>query len=261
MELMEKLNFIKVRCEEHLFVLTLARPEKRNAFSPTMVSEIAYALEIANHDPVIRLIQIEAEGPVFCAGMDLKAFADPMVDVENPHIPKVEKSLAELFAGLEKPSICVVRGDVIAGGFLIALSCTYVFAMPQVRFSLPEVKIGLFPFQVLALLLEYMPERKAMDLCIRGRSFSAEEALEKGLLYGILDSSEDELQALKKDILENAPLAISRGFRALQKLKESPEQDRYVFLLDELAKLRETADFKEGMAAMRDKRNGEWKNS
>lgn len=258
---MEKLNFIKVRREQYVFILTLARPEKRNAFSPTMVSEIAYALEIANNDPDVRLIQVEAEGPVFCAGMDLKAFEDPTVDIGNPDIPNVGKSLAELFAQLNKPSICVVRGDVIAGGFLIALSCTYLFATPDVRFALPEVNIGLFPFQVLALLLEYMPERKAMDLCIRGGSFSAKEALEKQLLYAVLEQGEAELEALKDVIVANAPLAISRGFEALRHLKKNPQADNYAFLLDELAKLRKTADFQEGMAAMRDKRKGHWKNS
>lgn len=257
---MEKLNFVKVNREEHVFTLTLARSEKRNAFSPTMVSEIAYALDEANQDPEVRLIQIEAEGPVFCAGMDLKAFEDPAIDIPNPNIPKVKKSLAEVFAGLDKPSICVVRGDVIAGGFLIALSCTYLFACPQVRFSLPEVKIGLFPFQVLALLLEYMPERKAMDLCIQGKSFSAEEALQQGLLYGVLDGNEVRLDELKRSIVDNAPLAITRGFIALRKLKENRFKEQYAFLLDELAALRQTADFKEGMEAMRNKRKAIWRN-
>lgn len=258
---MEKLNFIKVRIEQHVFNLTLARSDKRNAFSPTMVNEIAYALNLANSNPDIRLVQIEAEGPVFCAGMDLKAFEDPTVDIGNPAIPKVEKSLAEIFACLDKPSICVVRGDVIAGGFLIALSCTYLFALPHVRFSLPEVKIGLFPFQVLALLMEYMPERKAMDLCIRGSSFSAQEALDKGILYGVLDVEETALVELRETILKNAPLAIARGYGALRRLKERGFDDKYSFLLDALADLRRSDDFKEGMDAMRDKRNANWKNS
>ncbi|MNT17119.1 Carnitinyl-CoA dehydratase [compost metagenome] len=198
---------------------------------------------------------------MFCAGMDLKAFEDPTLDIGNSAIPKVEKSLAEIFACLDKPSICVVRGDVIAGGFLIALSCTYLFALPHVRFSLPEVKIGLFPFQVLALLTEYMPERKAMDLCISGRSFSAEEALEKEILYGMLDAEETVLIELKRTILENAPLAISRGFVALRKLKEQDYDDKYNFLLESLADLRKTNDFKEGMDAMRNKRKANWQNS
>lgn len=258
---MEKLNFIKVHVEGHVFNLTLARSDKRNAFSPTMVSEIAYALNLANSNPDVRLVQIEAEGPVFCAGMDLKAFEYPTLDIGNSAIPKVEKSLAEIFACLDKPSICVVRGDVIAGGFLIALSCTYLFALPHVRFSLPEVKIGLFPFQVLALLTEYMPERKAMDLCISGRSFSAEEALKREIVYGILDAEETVLIELKRTILENAPLAISRGFVALRKLKEQDYDDKYNFLLESLADLRKTNDFKEGMDAMRNKRKANWQNS
>jgi enoyl-CoA hydratase/carnithine racemase len=126
---------------------------------------------------------------------------------------------------------------------------------------LPEVKIGLFPFQVLALLIEYMPERKAMDLCISGRSFSAAEALEKEILYGMLDAEETVLIELKRTILENAPLAISRGFVALRKLKEQDYDDKYSFLLETLADLRKTNDFKEGMDAMRNKRKANWQNS
>ncbi|HAT91873.1 MAG TPA: enoyl-CoA hydratase/isomerase family protein, partial [Sphingobacterium sp.] len=135
------------------------------------------------------------------------------------------------------------------------------FALPHVRFSLPEVKIGLFPFQVLALLMEYMPERKAMDLCIRGDSFSAGDALDKGILSGILDVEETALVELRETILKNAPLAISRGFVALRRLKEQDYDDKYNFLLESLADLRKTNDFKEGMDAMRNKRKANWKNS
>ncbi|MNE66354.1 enoyl-CoA hydratase [compost metagenome] len=81
------------------------------------------------------------------------------------------------------------------------------------------------------------------------------------MLYAILEPEEVELDDLKRAIVENAPLAIVKGFGALRKLKENSLTDKYAFLLDELAKLRQTADFKEGMAAMRDKRKGEWKNS
>ena len=76
---MEKLNFVKIQREQHVLVLTLARPEKRNAFTPTMVSEIAYALRLANEDPTVRLIQIEAEVRYFVQGWILKLLRIPVL--------------------------------------------------------------------------------------------------------------------------------------------------------------------------------------
>ncbi|MFN9998777.1 MAG: enoyl-CoA hydratase/isomerase family protein, partial [bacterium] len=116
-----KYNFIKTSIEHHIFKLTLARPEKRNAFTPTMVNEINYAIAQANLDKEVRLVLINAEGPVFCAGMDMKTFENPELDTLNPNIKNENISLATAIGQLNKPSIAIVEGDVIAGGFLIVL--------------------------------------------------------------------------------------------------------------------------------------------
>jgi enoyl-CoA hydratase/carnithine racemase len=251
-------NFIKTHSENHIFRLTLARPEKRNAFTPTMVNEINHAIKTANDDKDVRVVIIDAEGPVFCAGMDLKAFTNPENDIPNPLIENENISLGQAISQLNKPSIALVEGNVIAGGFLIILECTYVFAKPGVQFSLPEVKIGIFPFQVLASLLKIMPQNKAMDLCISGQTFSAEEAKKMGIVYDFLETEKVDL--LVNNLVQNAPLAITQGFEALKALGEIKESEKFEFLLNTLNQLKDSEDAKEGIKAMFEKRKPEWKN-
>lgn len=253
-----KYNFIKTSIDQHVFKLTLARPEKRNAFTPTMVNEISHAITAANLNKSVRLVLINAEGPVFCAGMDMKIFENPALDTLHPEIQNQNISLATAIGQLNKPSIAIVEGDVLAGGFLIVLACTYIFASKNVQFSLPEVKRGIFPFQVLAALLQYIPQNKALDLCITAKSISATEAKELGIVSEFLE--ERNLNELIHTIINNAPKAIYSGFEAIKKLGTLPEIEKIPFLLKSLENLKQTKDAKEGMLAFFEKRAANWLN-
>lgn len=253
-----KYNFINTCIEEHLFKLTLSRPEKRNAFTPTMVNEINYAIAEANHNKDVRLVLINAEGPVFCAGMDMKTFENPALDIINPEIQNQNISLASAIGQLNKPSIAIVEGDVIAGGFLIALECTYIFAAKEAKFSLPEVKRGIFPFQVMASLIKYIPQNKVLDLCITAREITASQAKDLGIVYDFLE--EDKLTHLISTIVANAPKAISSGYEALKKMGSLSDKERITYLLQSLEDLKQTKDAKEGMAAFFEKRSPKWLN-
>lgn len=251
-------NFIKTKFENHVFTLTLARPEKRNAFTPTMVNEVNHAIAFANSDKNVQLVVINAEGPVFCAGMDLKIFESPELDNKNPEIENQNISLAKAISQLNKPSIAIVEGDVMAGGFLIILECIYVFAKSDVKFSLPEVKRGIFPFQVLGSLLKIMPQNKALDLCISAKIFGTEEAKKLGIVYDFY--SKENFDNLQTTILSNAPLAISKGFEALKKLQELQENEKLGYLLETLAELKTSKDAQEGITAFFEKRHPIWQN-
>ena len=253
-----KYNFIKTSIDHHIFKLTLARPEKRNAFTPTMVNEISHAILEANLNKTVRLVMINAEGPVFCAGMDMKTFENHELDVLNPEIQNQNISLATAIGQLNKPSIAIVEGDVIAGGFLIILECTYIFANKEVKFSLPEVKRGIFPFQVLASLIKFIPQNKALDLCITAKVITTSEAKELGIVYDFLE--ENKMVDLIKRIIENAPKAIHAGFEAFKKLKLLSEEEKMPFLIQSLENLKQTKDAKEGMAAFFEKRSTNWLN-
>lgn len=252
-------KFINVKLIDHVFYLTLARPEKRNAFTSLMIDEIHHAIQLANSDSVVRVLVLEAEGPVFCAGMDLKAFENPDQSELSKTVPHVDLSLGEVMSQLNKPSIAVLEGNVIAGGFLMILECTYVFAQSSVQFSLPEVQIGLFPFQVLAGLLKHLPYHRAMDLCIRPEVITAQEMKDMGLVFELMDQKPDRLPDLIYKLTSVAPLAVKMGFESAKQLGGLKSADQYAFLLRQLDKLRTSHDFKEGMAARMEKRSPNWK--
>lgn len=251
-------NFIKTRLDGHVFELILARPEKRNAFTPTTVNEIAHAVSEANSNQQVYLVIIKAEGPVFCAGMDLKAFEDPSQDQINPLIQNKDISLGEVLDNLNKPSIAVIEGDVLAGGFLIALSATFILAKRDVNFSLPEVKLGIFPFQVMESLLKFLPERLALQICLSGETLACVKAKEMGIVYDFLE--ENTLSILSHNLLQNGPFAMQKGIAAVKEQREVPTQHKYHFLLAKLNELKESKDAKEGILAWREKRKPIWRN-
>ena len=145
-------HFLLTSLEEHVLTITLNRPKKKNALHPAMLNELAFALAYAHYTPAVWVIVLAATGDTFCAGMDLKS----LLDGDNQSITVPEPSgpvrLGELMAQLHKPCIARVQGPVYAGGFLLVGGSTYVVAAESATFNLPEVKRGLFPFQVLALL-------------------------------------------------------------------------------------------------------------
>ena len=257
-------NFIIVQEEEHTLTLTLNRPEKRNAFTPAMVSEIVYALQYAQLQQHIWCIIIKANGPVFCAGMDLNVFNNPLLNTPNATLPKAQGNinLSDTFQQLTKPTISQVEGAVLAGGFLIICNCTFVVSTEEATFGLPEVKRGLFPMQVIASLLTIMPQRKALQLCILAENLSAQQAKEYGIVTHL--SSKDNIEnvclQLQQSIIGHAPLAISKGLEAVRSLHNIPVEEQSAFLINELDKLKLSSDFQEGLAAFKEKRKRKWNN-
>jgi len=261
----DNVRFLHIRTAKagHLFTLTLNRPEKRNAFTPTMAEEIIFALAYAHYAPDIRCVVLKAEGPVFCAGADLNAFHDASANAMNPTLPVIreEARLGDAFNELLKPCIAQVEGPVLAGGFLIICGCTFVFSVPETTFSLPEVKRGIWPMQVMASLLPIMPQRKILGMSITGKAYSCKEALEIGLVTHLVKKEviEEEVEALAKQICNNAPLAIQAGIRSLRELKNMPQNEQHTYLKTELDKLLKTEDAKEGTLAFKEKREPIWK--
>lgn len=223
-----KYNFIKVEQDGFKCIVTLNRPEKRNAFTPTFINEIHDAFCEINADDTIKVVIIKAEGPVFCAGMDLKVFRSEEKDLLNPSINNQDISLGEVFDKLNKPSIAVVEGDVIAGGFLIILGCTYVFCKPETRFRLPELALGIFPFQVMASLLKVMPEKKALQLCLQTEYFDATVAIE----FGIVDSylEENKLNSIIYSFETVNTKVLTAGLKSMRELHEYKRSEYFDFL-------------------------------
>jgi len=261
----DKVRFLHIKTAKagHLFTITLSRPEKRNAFTPTMAEEIVYALAYAHYQTDIRCVVLKAEGPVFCAGADLNAFHDPSANTVNELLPRIheEARMGDAFNELLKPCIAQIEGPVLAGGFLMICGCTFVYSVPEATFSLPEVKRGIWPMQVMASLLPIMSQRKILEMSITGKAYTGREALEMGLVTHLADREaiESEVNALAAQICNSAPLSIQCGMRGLQKIQNLPQSEQHAFLKSELDKLLQTEDAKEGTLAFKEKREPIWK--
>lgn len=169
--------------------------------------------------------------------------------------------MGDAFNELLKPCIAQVEGAVLAGGFLLICGCTFVISVPEATFSLPEVKRGIWPMQVMASLLPILPQRKILEMSITGRGYSGREALEMGLITHLADREaiEPAVNALAGDICNSAPLSIQCGMRGLQKIQNLPQSEQHAFLKSELDKLLQTEDAKEGALAFKEKREPIWK--
>ena len=256
------LTHLKAAEQNHVLTLTLARPEKKNALNALLLRELAFALSYAHYQKNVWLLVLAAEGDVFCAGMDLgKMGQTETLQTQIPE-PKSPIRLGELLANLQKPCVARVQGAVLAGGFLLVGGCSQVVAVEEATFSLPEVRRGIFPFQVLATLLEIMPDRQALDLCMRAPTLSAMEAQQLGLVTETVKAADLDaaVQKIIIQLLEMSPSAIRLGLRAYQAMKNVPLEQRHAFLYDQLQAALQTADAQEGIAAFLGKRNPVWRN-
>ncbi len=253
--------YIKVEEKEHILYITLARPQAKNAMSPTMSREYAYAMSYAHHQAHIWAVVFSAEGNVWCAGADLKAMRGKE-EANNSTIPMPvqEIVIGELFAQIHKPVIARVHAPVYAGGHLLIAGCHFVIASPEVTFSLPEVKRGLFPFQVMDMLLKILPSRIVLDWCMRGGAIGVQQALDWGLVTELVPENEldQAIDRLTKQLFENSPSAIRIGLNAYEEMRSIPDAEKQAFLKKMLERTIQTQDAQEGLKAFAEKRTPHW---
>jgi len=255
----EQFAYIQIEIDDHVLHITLNRAEKKNALHPQMVNEIAFAMQYAHYTGSIWMVCFSANGSVFCAGADLKALAGN-VEENNSTIPQPKAAIliGELFNTIHKPTIAKVSGDVFAGGFLILAGCNIVVAQTGIRLALPEVKRGLYPFQVMASLLKIMPDRKVIDWSIRGYNLSPKDAKQYGLISELVEPENlnSATQKIINELKENSPTAISKGLEAYHKIK--PNADEHSYLLQMFQQTILSKDGQEGIQAFREKRKPNW---
>ena len=253
--------FLKLHEEKNVFYITLNNPAKKNALSPPLLNELAFAFSYAAYKGSIHMLVLQAEGNVFCAGADLKAFAGAVIESDSTiPAPKTEVTIGEIFTSFHKPSIARVEGDVYAGGFLLLCGVRFVLAKKGIKLGLPEVKRGLFPFQVMVALNEVMPARKVLDWCVRGYNLPVEEAASLGLVTQVVEGNMDEtLNALIAELKENSPTAMRMGIMAYERVKKSASPEEHASMKGLLMELLQTPNASEGLTAFREKRKPEWR--
>ncbi|TAE47928.1 MAG: enoyl-CoA hydratase [Cytophagia bacterium] len=258
--------YLELKVENHFLHLFLNRPKAKNALSPTLIRELAFALSYAHHENEIWGVVLGARGDVWCAGMDLKAMKG-QEEMNDSTIPTTEKEiiLGEMFVKLHKPAIVRVHAPVYAGGFLLVGSAHYAVGTLEASFGLPEVKRGLFPFQVMSLLLQNIPTRIVIDWCLKGKKLSALEAKNIGLISDLVDSEMEIDEFINKNLIEplieNSPSAIHLGLKAFDEMRAIDNQDKQAFLKKMFEECIQTQDAQEGIKAFAEKRKPIWENN
>jgi methylglutaconyl-CoA hydratase len=177
-------------------LITLNRPEKRNALNDALIGGLKDSLRDADANASVRVVVITGAGADFCSGADLSALqkiseSSVMENLEDA------QSLMELFAlirHLRMPVVAAVRGRALAGGCGLATACDIVLAAKSAQFGYPEVKIGFVPAMVMAILRRNVSEKRAFELITRGREIGAEEAERIGLVNHIYDDEQFEME-------------------------------------------------------------------
>lgn len=254
---------IIVEEQEHRLTITLNRPDKKNAMDPVLLREMAFALSYAKYNSDIWAVVIAANGTVFCAGADLNSFTNKQAQPTTSTVPMPNGDivLGDLFTKLYKPCIAKVHAPVYAGGFLIICGCTHVIAVDSAQFSLPEVKRGIWPFQVMQSMLQIMPPRAVLDFCMKGKTVNATEALHAGLVSQVVTNAalDHEVNKLTAELFVNSPSAIRLGLKAYDELKSKSHEEAYTFLMQALSETIKTEDAAEGILAFKEKRKPNWK--
>lgn len=255
------LGYLRVAEQHHVLTITLNRPEAHNSLHPQMINELALALRYAHFKQAVWAVVIQAEGEVFCAGADLTTIAG--VESERPStVPLPEQAvwLTEVFAQVHKPCIAKVAGNVYGHGLLLLAGCHYVVACNHIRLGLPEVKRGLFPFQVMAALQGLVPPRKILDWCMRGYAVEVEQALEWGLVtqISITEQLDQDVAQLLSALQEGAPAAIRLGLEAFHHLQLMGSASQHQYLHDKFMETLATKDAQEGWQAQAEQRSPRW---
>jgi len=257
------MNFHTITLHEsdRIVLLTLNRPDKRNAISYELIGDLQRALDHVR-DSSSQVLIITGAGKAFCSGMDLENLK---ALVGRTHDQNVEDSrtMARLFRSIydfPKPTIAAVNGAAIAGGTGIATICDFTLATPEAKFGYTEVRIGFVPAIVSNFLVRQVGEKHARDLLLTGRIFGAEEALRLGLVNEII--SPDHLLAraheLAHTLMENSAASL-RATKQLLSQSVNEELDRRIEAsIEENARIRQTHDFREGVTAFLEKRKPQW---
>ena len=239
--------------------ITINRPDKRNAINAEVVAGIRAGLRAAHEDAAVRAIVLTAAGEkAFCAGGDLQPGAGFAFDFSKPNIDYADL-LREAHAAT-LPIVARINGACMAGGMGLLCLADMAVAADHALFGLPEVKVGVFPMQVLSLLQSIAPARKVREWALSGEPFGAAEALAAGLLNHVVPAAELDAKVdwLLARVVDKSPTAIRRGKYAMRAIEAMNFDQAIAYTESQIALLAMTEDAKEGLAAFNEKRKPLW---
>jgi enoyl-CoA hydratase len=243
-------------------IVTMSRPEVRNAMNTKMMAELrdCFAAYYVDADAAACLI-LTGEGAAFCSGGDLKERKGMTDEVWRRQHAIVEQMVRALM-DCPVPAIAAVNGPAIGGGMELALACDFIYAAQSARFALTEVTLGIMPG---AAGTQNLPRavgvRRAKEIVLTGAPFSAEEALAWGMVNKVCpdDRLLDEARAVAMRIAANAPISVRQAKKSLDKATEIDRMSGYAFEIEAYNRTIVTEDRQEGIDAFNEKRKPQYK--
>ena len=242
--------------------ITINRPDRRNAMSWTVMTELRDAFARAKHDAAARVVVLTGAGDkAFCAGADLTGMAEGAGWTE---LHDARGELARLFRDmweLGKPTIARVRGYALAGGFGLALACDIVVAADDAQFGTPEIDVGLWPYMITVPLTRSMPPKVALELMMTGRRVDAQEAQRIGFVSRVVPVAalEVEVAELAAALAAKSSAILALGRSSFYAVWDQAADDALRLLHPLLTITTNTEDAAEGIAAFAEKRKPVWK--
>src|SRR5213595_3115420 len=238
-------------------VLTLNRPERRNALTLELLTELCAAINAASEEPHVRILILRGAGAAFCTGLDLKEAAD------QGKAQATAEAVANTLITISQTrliTIAAVHGAAVAGGAGIMSACDFVVAAQRTKIGYPEVRRGLVAGLVMTFLRRQVGERNMRELLLGSELIDAERAKEIGLVNRVVapDSVMSEAQGFAESVLQGAPGALEQTKPLIDDLWwRSVKQDVH-FALKYHMQARESVEAREGISAFNEKRRPKW---
>jgi enoyl-CoA hydratase/carnithine racemase len=249
-------------------VLTMNRPDTRNALSLDMIDRLHARFTRLSSDSTVAAIVLAANGPVFCAGHDLKELTAHRADADKGLAFYTEAmtrcaAMMQAIIACPKPVIAAVQGTATAAGCQLVATCDLAVAASEAKFATPGVNIGLFCSTPMVALSRNVGRKQAMEMLLTGDMLSAKDAAEYGLINRVVaaDRLLPEALSLAAKIAAKSPLTVAMGKAAFYAQAEMPLKEAYAYAAKVMVDNMMARDAEEGISAFLDKRKPEWKGS
>jgi enoyl-CoA hydratase/carnithine racemase len=257
-----------VERRKSVLLITLARPDRRNSLSKAMLDALQAAIADAAADPAVRAVVLAAEGPVFCAGHDLKELTAHRADADRGRaftekLMRLCATVMQAIVRCPKPVIAAVQGTASAAGCQLVATCDLAVASETAQFCTPGVNIGLFCSTPMVALTRNVSRKRAMEMLLLGEMLPAREAAEYGLVNRVVapDKVLDEALALAALIASKPPATVATGKEAFYRQIEMPLAEAYDYAACVMVENMLHAESKEGIGAFLEKRPADWDKS
>ena len=244
-------------------VVTLNRPEVRNAFDDALIAALAANFKALDDDDDVRAVVLAGNGPAFCAGADLnwmRRMAGYGYE-QNLHDAMGLAVMLQTIDRMKKPVVARVHGPAFAGGTGLVAACDIAVGSPEAKFCLSEAKLGLSPATISPYVVRAMGERAARRYFLTAEVFDAEEALRIGMLSALVPSAELDamIEALLRHLLAGGREALAKIKDLIRAVASRPIDDAMVAdTAGRIAEIRVSPEGKEGIASFLEKRKPSW---